>query len=70
MKIVMTTISVVLLLSTLTWVAMYYEFPHAPLTGPETALIVFLFAVLAASVQAIIKRCQNRNRKEAIEPPK
>jgi membrane protein YdbS with pleckstrin-like domain len=64
MKNAMTTISVVLLLSTLIWVAVYYEFPDAPLKPPETALIVFLVLVVTATFQAVWKRLRVRQRKE------
>jgi membrane protein implicated in regulation of membrane protease activity len=64
MKTAMTTISVVLLLSSLIWVAVYYEFPDAPLKPPETALIVFLVLVVIAAFQAVWKRIRARQRKE------
>jgi membrane protein implicated in regulation of membrane protease activity len=64
MKNAMTTISVVLLLSTLIWVAVYYEFPDAPLKPPETALIVFLILVVTATFQAVWKLLRARQRKE------
>jgi hypothetical protein len=70
MKTVMSMFSVVLLLSTATWVVMYYEFPDAPLKARETALIVFLWALLAASFQALWKRRQKRHGKEISEPQK
>jgi membrane protein YdbS with pleckstrin-like domain len=64
MKSVMTTIPVVLLLSTIIWVAVYYEFPDAPLKPPETALILFLVLVVTAAFQAVWKRRRGRQRKE------
>jgi hypothetical protein len=64
MKTVITTIPVVLFLSTVIWVAVYYEFPEAPLKPPETALIVFLVLVVTATFQAVWKRLRARQRKE------
>jgi hypothetical protein len=64
MKSVMATISVVLVLSTLIWMAVYYEFPDAPLKPRETALIVFLITLVTGAFQFAWKRRQSRPRKE------
>ena len=64
MKTAITTISVVLLLSTLVWVAVYLEFPEAPLKPRETILVVFLCTVAAAIAQYAWKRWQQRHEKE------
>jgi hypothetical protein len=64
MKTAMTTISVVLLLSTLVWVAVYLEFPEAPLKPRETALVVFLCTIATASAQYAWRRWQQRHGKE------
>jgi hypothetical protein len=70
MKTAMTTISVVLLLSTLIWIAVYIEFPDAPLKPRETALVVFLCTIATATVQFAWKRRQRRHSKETHETHK
>jgi len=63
MKTAMTTASIVLLLSSLVWIAVYMEFPDAPLRPPETALVVFLCTIATAIAQYAWKRRRNRQQK-------
>ncbi|MGD0098057.1 MAG: hypothetical protein ABSB60_16335 [Terracidiphilus sp.] len=70
MKTITTTISVVLLLSTLIWVAVYFEFPEAPLRPRETVLIVFLCTIATTTVQFVWKRRRSRQTKEIHETHK
>jgi hypothetical protein len=70
MKTAKTTISVVLLLSTLIWIAVYFEFPEAPLKPRETVLVVFLCTIATTAVQFAWKRRQSRQRKEVRETRK
>lgn len=64
MKTALTTVSVVLLLSTLIWVAVYLEFPDAKLKPPETVLVVFLCTIATATAQYAWRRWQQRPKKE------
>jgi len=70
MKTVTTTVSVVLLLSTLIWIAVYYEFPSEPLKPRETALVVFLVTLITALVQVALKWLGRRRGKETRETQK
>jgi drug/metabolite transporter (DMT)-like permease len=60
MKTGMVTVAVVLLLSTVIWVAVYLAFPDAPLKPHETVLVVFLCLVATAAAQFAWKRLQQR----------
>ena len=63
MKTAISTFVVVLLLSTLIWVAVYVAFPNAPLKTPETVLVVFLCTIATAAVQFAWRRLQHRRGK-------
>jgi len=64
MKTAMATVYIVLLLSTLIWVSVYYVFPEAPLKPRETALVVFLCTVVTAATQFAWNRLRHRDRKD------
>lgn len=65
MKTAVSTVSVILLLSTLIWVGVYWQFPEAPLKPRETLLVVCLCTVATAIGQYAWRRWQNRHRKES-----
>jgi len=63
MKTAISTFVVVLLLSTLIWVAVYVALPDAPLKASETVLVVFLCTIATATVQFAWKRFHHRQGK-------
>lgn len=63
MKTAISTFVVVLLLSTLIWVAVYVALPDAPLKARETVLVVFLCTIATATAQLAWKRLHHRHRK-------
>lgn len=60
-KVIVGTLPVVVILSVLVWVIMYYAFPDAPLTAAETTLVVFVITMIATAVKAVQKRRKGRD---------
>lgn len=61
-------VPVVVVLSIIVWIVMYYAFPDAPLTPTETALVVFVFTVLTATVRGWRKRVDRPEGEKADGP--
>ncbi len=61
-KAIVGALPVVVILSVLVWVIMYYTFPDAPLTAAETTLIVFAISMIVTALKAIQKRREAKDR--------
>lgn len=67
-RVLLGAVPIVVVLSTITWVILYYAFPDAPLKAEETALIVFIFTIPTLAFQGFLRRQKSSVKDKKNEP--